>query len=83
MDIYADFMIDMLTHLEPRFELQGKVLVDELQEVLEVILIMNGKFDLGFELNGKKSFVIRYTNSSTSLHNAGALIGDHSCTFNK
>lgn len=30
VDIYADFMIDMLTHLEPRFEQQGKVLVDEL-----------------------------------------------------
>jgi hypothetical protein len=83
MDIYADFMIDLLTHLEPRFEPQGKVLIDELQEVLEVIMFMNGKFDLGFELNGKKSYVIRYSNTSSTVQNAGALIGDHSCTFNK
>ena len=44
---------------------------------------MNGKFALGYELNGRKSFVMRYTNSSTSVHNAGALIGAHGCTFSK
>ena len=72
-----------MTHLEPRFEEAGIILFDELEEVHEVILIMNGKFDLGFEINGKKIYVIRYTNSTSSITNAGEIIGDYSCSLNK
>ena len=46
-------------------------------------MFLNGKFDIGYELNGKSFFVIRFTNSSVGVNNAGALIGAHGCCFNK
>ena len=43
-----------------------------------------GSFDLGFELNGKPLYIIRYTNSSVwHEKNAGEGIGEYGCTLDK
>jgi hypothetical protein len=69
--------------MEPRFEFKGAIVYSELEEVTEVVMFMNGKFDLGFEINEKKVFVLRYTNSSRKMKQSGAVIGDYGCSFNK
>jgi hypothetical protein len=76
-------MLDLLQHLEPRYEEKDITILDELDEVSEVVLFVRGKFDIGFEVNGKRRFVKRFTNSSTSASNAGAMIGAHGVSFHK
>ena len=39
----------------------------ELDEVREVVMFMNGKIDLGFEINEKRHYVLRYVNSSRKM----------------
>ena len=36
--------------MEPRFEQKGAIVYSELDEVREVVMFMNGKIDLGFEI---------------------------------
>ena len=40
------------------------VIYNELDEITEVIFFTDGQFDLGFEVNGKRFFVLRYQNST-------------------
>jgi hypothetical protein len=69
--------------MEPRFEQKGAIVYSELDEVREVVMFMNGKVDLGFEINEKRHYVLRYVNSSRKMKQSGAIIGDYGCTFNK
>ena len=69
--------------MEPRFELAETIIFYELSEVTEVIFFVDGKFDLGFEINGKLVYVIRYVNSSTKSKSFGEGIGEYGCTLNK
>ena len=72
--------------LEPRFEQAGVTILNELEEVTEVVMFVDGKIDVGFEMNGKRHFVVRYINSSSDdpmTKSYGKAIGDHGCTFNK
>ena len=76
-------MVDLMMKMEPRFELNQTIVFSELEEVTEVVLFVNGRFDIGFEMNEKKIFVLRYTNSGYNMKNVGAIIGDYGCSFNK
>lgn len=51
------------------------MLFEELDEIREVIFIERGECDVGYEINKKKKFVIRYSDSTA--------IGGYNCTFNK
>ena len=51
--VYQDFMVEMMQYMEPRFEEKGKILFQELEEVTDVLLFLDGKYDIGFEVNGK------------------------------
>ena len=52
---------------------------------------MNGKFDIGFEVNSKSFFALRYSNKLIRVDenemsrdgNAGEIIGDFGCTMGK
>jgi len=44
-------MMEVLTNLEPRHELKGKVLFEELEEISEIIFISKGCIDIGYEIN--------------------------------
>ena len=51
------------------------MLFEELDEIREVIFIERGECDVGYEINKKKKFVIRYSTAT--------VIGGFNCTFNK
>jgi len=66
---YSNFMIDMFISLEPRFEHPGTVVLDELEEAAEVLFFREGSFKIGFEINGKRFFVLKFKNAI--IHNEG------------
>ena len=68
-------MIDMLRRLEPRREEAGVVLHKELDEVNEVNFILNGMFEIGFEINRKPTYVLRFKNCN--------VIGAYGVTFGR
>lgn len=57
---YRHFMIEVLRNLAPRFENKGSILINELEEVLEVLFMSQGTVDIGFEINRKPKFAIRF-----------------------
>ena len=67
----------MMNHLQPRHEHAGTVLIEELESVLEVIFILDGQIEIGYEINKKDVAVWR-----NPTHSA-AMIGAYNCTFNK
>jgi hypothetical protein len=53
-------------------------LYNELDEVNEVIFFNKGDFDVGFEINRERYFVVRYQNNQNAN-----IIGAYGATFNK
>ena len=68
-------MTNLLKSLEPRQEDAFTMLFEELDEIREVIFIEKGECDVGYEINKKKKFVIRYSTAT--------VIGGFNCTFNR
>ena len=68
-------MICVLTHLEPRFEPRGTVLLEEMDEVCEVIFFTKGTVDIGYLMNYNTKYVVRQKES--------VIIGAYCCSFNK
>lgn len=81
--VYQEFITDLVQNMEPRFEYANTIVYTELDEITEVIFFIDGQFDIGFEINGKQIFVLRYTNSTTKSKSYGEGIGEHGCTLNK
>jgi hypothetical protein len=48
---YRDFIISILTHLEPFFERKGVGIINELDEFGEVTFISSGIVGIGYEVN--------------------------------
>ena len=68
----------------------NKIIYDELEEVSSVYFFKNGIFDVGFDINGKKHYVLRYKNfvvdysiTDALQMNAGEIIGDYNVTYQK
>ena len=80
--VYAYFMTDLMQKMEPTFVTPNSVIYNELDEITEVIFYYDGKFDLGYDINGKSFYVLRYENSSTGDKSRGEAIGEFGCTFN-
>ena len=59
---YRDFMMSMLIKLEPRYEPENTILVDELDEMTEIIFVYEGTINVGYEINKQKKFCLKYTN---------------------
>ena len=72
--IYRDFMMQILQKLEPRYMSKNQMIFEELDDINEIIFVQQGQVDIGYEVNKKKKFVIRYINKT--------LIGAFNCTFN-
>jgi len=72
--VYREFMLQILMNLEPRHELAGATLFEELEEINEVLFISRGQCDVGFEVNKIKKFVLRFFNKT--------VVGAYNCTFN-
>jgi hypothetical protein len=54
-------MIQMLQLLEPRHEVKGQTIIEELNEVNEIIFMTKGKIGVGYEINKSKRLVLQYT----------------------
>lgn len=57
-------MIQTVQFLEPRIEVAGITIFDELDEVNEIIFIMHGTVDMGFELNKMRKIGLRFRKSN-------------------
>ena len=66
--------MEILTHLEPRHELKGSILFEELEEVNEVIFVSRGNVDIGYEINKQKKYVVRLSDN--------IVIGAYNCAYN-
>lgn len=71
---YRNFIINMLSCLEPRFENRGTTMYKEGDEISEFIYVTKGKYNVGFELGGKNKFVLQFKDRGE--------IGQFPCTFN-
>lgn len=72
---YREFMIDLLSNLEPRREKKGSILFQELEEISEIFFVSQGTVDIGYELNRQRKFVLRYSDKKVA-------IGAYNCSFN-
>jgi hypothetical protein len=72
---YAEFIIRILRALEPKIETEESMLFEELDEINEVIFILDGVIDLGFQINKIKRYVLRF--------DCNFVIGAYNCTFNE
>ena len=67
-------MKGLLKSLEPRKEIADTIIFHELDDFTEVLFFNKGQVDIGFEINRKKIYALRKTNT--------IIIGDQGCTFN-
>ena len=58
---YSKFIMNMLSVLEPRFELKNTILLDEMDEVNELMFINRGKVGIGYSANKKKKYCVKKT----------------------
>ena len=72
---FREFMMEILTNLEPRFIPRDRIIFKELEEIYEVLFVSKGNVDVGFEINRRQKFVLRFSNK--------VIIGGYNCTFNK
>ena len=49
--LYRNFMMSLLSVLEPRKQEKDVIMYNELDEVNEVIFFIKGEYDVGFEIN--------------------------------
>ena len=87
-------MIQMFISLEPRFEDPGTIVLDELEESGEVLFFREGSFKIGFEINGKHFYALKFKNvrflreqpkgegKEVIPYQDGEPIGQYYCTFN-
>ena len=73
--VYRDFMIDVLTNLEPIFANENTILYNELDEFGEIIFVQKGIVSIGYELNKTKKMATKYTDH--------CVIGAYGVTFNQ
>lgn len=48
---YRDFMMQILTKLEPRFYKKKTVIIDEMDEMIEILFVEKGSIIIGYEIN--------------------------------
>jgi len=58
--IYQDFIEKLCGTLEPRFFKANKIIAEELDESLELYFVLKGTFDIGYEINKKKYYRIKF-----------------------
>lgn len=72
---YRDFVLQVLTLLEPRFEKKHTILIDELDEFNEILFFSRGQVAIGYEINKQRWYCLRYIDKS--------VIGAYGLTFNQ
>ena len=72
--IYRDFMIEVLTNLEPICAKENTILYNELDEFGEIIFVQKGIVSIGYELNKMRKMSLKYIDH--------CVIGAYGVTFN-
>lgn len=60
-------MNKLIRMLEPRREEKEVIIINENEEWNEVFFFVNGSFTIGFEINKKMYFVLKYNNSNVDM----------------
>lgn len=71
---YRDFMMGIISILEPRFEEKNEIIQRPAQEISEIYFIMEGTVDVGYEISRQAKFVLRLS--------LGSDVGAFNVTFN-
>lgn len=71
---FRSFMLQVMMALEPISYERNEIISDELDEVTEILIIMKGITDVGYQINSIPRFVLRHY---------GGIIGDYFVTFSK
>ena len=74
-DEYRDFMIYVISNLEPFEELKHTILANELYEFNEILFVNKGKVVIGYEINKQKRYCLQFTNK--------CVVGAFGLTFNQ
>lgn len=72
---YNQFMLQMMSVLEMRRFEKGQIIANEMDESLEVIFVEQGRYNIGYEINKKPFYRVRFGESTS--------IGGFQITFNK
>jgi hypothetical protein len=56
---YKEFVIILLTKLEPRYEHKRTIVIDELENVDEIFFLSKGTLLLGYEVNKQKKYCMQ------------------------
>ena len=59
-------MLAIMSQLETRYYEKGEVIANEMDESQEVLFIIQGKYDVGYEIN-KQKFMVRRFGPSTVI----------------
>ena len=68
-------MMQTLKSLEPRKAVPNEYLLEELDEVQEIIFFTQGMYQIGYSINKKESYPLKY--------NGCNVLGAYGITFNK
>ena len=60
---YAELIQNIMRALEPRYVKKNTYILKEMEECDEVLMFTEGCFKIGFELNGKEIYKLRYKNT--------------------
>ena len=53
-DTYCEFMVELMKTLEIRSFMAKEIIAYELQECTEILFVLEGKYDIGYEINNDK-----------------------------
>ena len=59
-EIFQKFMLEILQKLEPRMARAHEIIFNELEDVSEILFYDKGQIDLGYEIDKKKLFKLRF-----------------------
>lgn len=72
---YDEFMIEIMTSLVPRRYFENDIIYEELDQILEMTFVLEGRYYIGFEINHKKKWVL--------AQQQGKIIGEYNVYFLK
>ena len=55
-EMYCSFMKNLMNSLEIRKFREGEIIANEMEECLEVMFMVKGRYDVGYEINNKMFF---------------------------
>ena len=61
---YCRFMLTLMSHLEVRKFKPGCTFIRELDECPEILFVMDGKYDVGYQVNNVKYFRRQFGHST-------------------